>query len=425
MTFEQAPGAQLALVKVEPVQVVEVEILDPEPVGYGNMPAAARDFAHMVASMVVAQQEPARLSEAEQEREWPRAFAEWLETNPKTGAPRPENTRAAYAAAWEDFRLFCPKKYWRVQGLDVKAWVEDLRTRPIAAHVRKGLEANGRRRPGQVGLSDASVAQWLAGISAFYSYAEQYEVALPDGRVTPLFDGVNPAKSRVVKRPRTRAFQQTTYLDREQLRALLGAIRSYKARNAAKGLRDYALFLAYISTGGRNSEIRLWRWGDLKRRGSKVFYDWANKGKSGSDEVPSHAWDAIEEFLRVSGRLESMQDDDYIFTPLSDNVVRLKRPDGSPVVAEGSWTRNRPLSAQEVNRCLRQYARLAGLETSRLHVHCLRHSAYMLYREADVPLEERSRLLHHSSLQITSVYDHAVAGQRNVGWAKASTLLGL
>jgi integrase len=378
----------------------------------------------LLAQAVVGQQAP-KLSEQDRARVWPVAFDEWLAENPRTGAPRPGNTREAYAAAWEDFRQFCPKVGWKVEGIDVKEWVEDLRRRVVAPHVAKGLVANGRRTDGQVGLSDSTINQYLAAISAFFSFAEQYEVRTLDGRVAALFEGVNPAKSRMVKRPKAQPFGKSMYLDIEQLRALLQAIRSYREVNPAKALRDYALFLCYVSTGARNSEVREWRWGDLERRGAVTFYRWSNKGKTGIDELPADAWGAVEEFLKATGRAAGIQDDDFIFQPLSDAITRLKRLDGSAVVDAETWDRNRALSAAEVNRSLRMYAKRAGLETKGVHVHVLRHSAYMLYREAGLSLEERSRLLHHSSLAITSIYDHAVAGQRNVGWTKAATLLGL
>lgn len=410
---------QMALIKVEPV---EVEVLDPEPVGYGE-PAAVRSFADMIARAVVAQQEAPKLSENEKMYHWSAAFQEWLAEDPRTGAARPKNTIAAYSDAWNDFRQFCPKMPWAVEGIDVKAWVADLRQRPLAPHVQKGLERSGRRQPGQVGLSDSTINQWLAGISSFYSYCEEYDVRAKDGRMVKLFDGINPVKTRAVKRPKSKAFERTTWLDAEQLKSLLQAVRGYAEINAAKSLRDYALIRCYLATGARNREVREWQWGDLEQRGGKVFYRWENKGKSGLDELPASAWRAVEEYLRLTGRLATMQPGDYIFQPLSDSATRLKRADGSAVVE--NWDRNRPISPQEANRLLRQYAKRAGLEPDRLHIHCLRHSAYMLYREAGVDLEERSRLLHHSSLSTTQIYDHKISGQVNTGWARAEALLGL
>lgn len=414
----------LMLWQEEPLDVIDGEFLETE-VREPEMPPAARSFAELIARAVVAQQEAPRLSEQERFTGWALAFDEWLREDPRTGAARPANTVQAYSDAWEDFRRFCPKVPWAVEGLDVKAWVADLRLRPLAAHVMKGLVKNGRRREGEVGLSDGTVNQWLAAISAFYSFCETYEVRTRDGRTVALFDGVNPVKSRAVKRPKTKPFDKAAWLDVEQIRALLQAIRSYATQNAEKALRDYALYLCYISTGARNSEVRLWRWEDIERRGGARFYSWANKGKSGTDEIPADAWAAVEDYLRLTGRLEGMGAGDYIFRPSGDSATRLVRADGSRVVDAATWDRNRPISPQQANANLRFYARRAGLEADQIHLHSLRHSASMLYREAGLGIEERSRLLHHSSISITQIYDHEMAGQRNMGWAKAAGLLGL
>jgi integrase len=406
------------------VPLAEYEILPPEVEEQPQFTPA--DFARAIAQAVVAAQDAPKLSEYEKERLYPIAFEEWLYTNPRTGDPRPQATIDAYKAAWEDFRLFCPKRVWLVEGLDVRAWVHDLRTRPINPAVARGLVKNGRRAAGQMGLSPATVNQYISAISAFYSYCEGYEIHAADGRTIALYDGLNPAKSQIVKRPKTHAFHEVVYLDSEQIRSLLAAAKSTNPRNQLKALRDHAMLLCYVSTGARNSEIRLWQWKNIQNRGAVVYYTWSNKGKSGMDELPAAAWQAVKDYLAATGRLSTIQPTDYIFTPLGDSATHFRRADGTRPVDPETWTTNRPLSGQEVNRNLRVYARRAGLDNIvKLHVHCLRHSAYMLYREAGVDLEERSRLLHHSSLAITTQYDHRVGGQRNTGWAKAAGLLGL
>ncbi len=418
---------QLALIRVEATpRPTEVEVLGPEPL-VADMPPAAQAFANMIARAVVAQQEAPKLSEHEKLVAWTAAFEEWLAENPKTGAPRPANTREAYATAWEDFRRFCPKMPWAVDGVDVRDWVKDLRSRPLAAHVAKGLERNGRRVEGQIGLSDATVNQYLSAVSAFYTFCENYEVRVSgrggDGRKVALFDGVNPAKARGVKRPKVKPFEKSVWLDADQVRQLLGAVRAYAEVNPAKSLRDYALIVCYLSTGARNDEVRTWQWKDLVRQGGTMFYRWANKGDEGLDELPEKAWRAVEEYLRLTGRLKGMGPEDFIFVPHSDSALRLKRADGSPIVDQ--WDRNRPISQQEANRCLRQYAKRAGLEAERLHIHALRHTASQLYKIGGTPLEERSRMLHHKSFETTRIYDHKVSGQLKVGWQNVASLLGL
>src|SRR5574343_1135008 len=120
----------------------------------------------------------------------------------------------------------------------------------------------------------------------------------------------------------------------------------------------------------------------------------------------------------MAGRLDAMEPEDFIFRVESDSAKRL-------LEARGRSHANRPLSPQEVNRALRKYCRRAGIEAAAVHVHSLRHSANMLYAELGVPVERRSFLLNHSSLDMTMRYTHEMEGQRNVDWALASEALGL
>lgn len=357
---------------------------------------------------------------ADDAEEWDRAYEAWL-------APKPASTQRAYRRAWDDLLAFVVKAPWEIQSGDVREWLADLQQRPLDERVRKGLERCRGRRAGSQGLAASSINQYLAAVSSFYAYVgTAHLVATTDGRERPLFEGPNPTRGAVVKRPKVGSYDRSSYLDVEQLRALLQAIRSEIRHNPIQTARDYALFLTYIATGRRSYEIRTLRWGDIQiRGGQRVYYDWANKGKSGRNELPTEAWSAVEEYLRLAGRWNAMVDGDYIFVPLSDNILRLRR-EGEPLIDAETWTRNRPLSAREVGRLLKRYARLAGLESEQIHVHTLRHSAAMLRLEANGgDVVDLQQLLGHSSLAVTSIYVHKVRGRHDVSWAKAAALLGL
>ena len=159
------------------------------------------------------------------------------------------------------------------------------------------------------------------------------------------------------------------------------------------------------------------QWKDLRLQAGSPYYHWENKGKSGWDELAVPAWEAIRTYLQLANRLPTMAGDDYIFTPLSDAAARFGRIE--------DWHTNRPLSGHEVGRLLKKYGALAGLDCAMVHIHTLRHSAYMLYTAAGSDVRFCSKLLHHSSLATTSRYDHIMAGQRNTEWAKAWSLLDL
>jgi site-specific recombinase XerD len=162
---------------------------------------------------------------------WTQAFDLWLDSR------RSENTRRAYFLAWEQFLRFTPKFYWEVSKSDIARWVDDLRSQ---------------------GLSPETIQQRLAALSSFYTYTNRvYTLVTPDGREQPLHN-FNPVQA--VPRPKVSHYNKAHYLSVAETRAFLHAI----PRDTLQGLRDYALFLAYLATGRRNSEIRLLRWGNFE-----------------------------------------------------------------------------------------------------------------------------------------------------------------
>ena len=345
---------------------------------------------------------------ADRLREWSKAFDQWL------AELRALNTRRAYERAWRDLLDFTGKTPWAMQSADVRDWVQDMETRPVAEAVAKGLMAKGKRAD-RFGYSIATIGQYLAGISSFYTFSkERYLVIEPDGRERPLHDGINPA--RAVRRPKINAFGKAVYLDAEAMTRLLQAI----PRDTVQGLRDLALFLGYMLTGRRNSEWRLLRWGELEQRGDKVFHVWSGKGKEDQlHELAPPVWEALRKYLRAAGRLEGMGPEDYVFCPLSDVATRL------PGVSALTWDRNRPLSMGHVNCLLKRYARRAEIDPTRVTVHTLRHSFAMLLHSLGVDVISISKRLAHSNLNITMVYLDHMKGVEDTSWRQAAAVLKL
>lgn len=327
-------------------------------------------------------------NEMDQMRMWADAFELWM------SSLRTENTRRAYRKAWDQFLAFTGKMPWLVGKVDVQRWVEDMKLR---------------------GLSDCTRQQRLAALSSFYTFTnDEYTLTRADGREVALF-GSNPASGKSL-RPKISPYGKAHYLSHEEARALLRAIR----RDTLQGLRDYALFLTYLFTGRRNSEIRLLQWKAFEHNGGRVWYRWDGKGKHDQRfELPLPAWEAIKAYLRAAGRLETMQDEDFIFTALSDRATRL------PNVDKDSFDPRQALSMREVGRLLKQYCKRAGLDPRKVKVHTLRHTAAMLRKAAGDDVEKICSFLAHSSLAVTQIYLHRVEGQKDESWAKVESLLGL
>jgi site-specific recombinase XerD len=320
---------------------------------------------------------------------WAEAFTLWLESR------RSVNTRRAYHAAWREFLAFCERQPWDATRTDVARWVEELR----------------KQR-----LSEATINQRVAALSSFYEYCrDEYEVVNPDGRRAALHDS-NPAASKSL-RTKVNPYGKASYLDVSEARALLRAI----PKDSVQGLRDYALFLFYLSTGRRNSEARMLRWGDFEKSGGKIYYRWSGKGKKNKRfECPKTVYEVMLAYLRAAGRLEGMRDEDYIFTALNDMAGRF------PQVEAETWNPHaQPLSMRFVGSLLKKYCRRAGLDATKIHVHTLRHTAAMLRKEAGAGVEDICQFLAHSSLAITQIYLHEVEGHADTHWVKVEALLGL
>jgi len=347
---------------------------------------------------------------------WAEAFELWLESRPS------DNTRRSYRGAWQAFLAFVDKDPWQVGKTDVARWLDELRRQ---------------------GLSKSTLQVRVAAISSFYIYArDEYEVNKPDGTCAPLHDA-NPAAAKSL-RTKVNPYGKARYLSTMEARALLQAI----PRDTMQGLRDYALFLCYLATGRRNSEVRTLKWeafegaGDGERQfgerqaGERVWYRWSGKGKSDKRyECPLPVWQAIHAYLKAAGRLEGIRSDDFIFTALSDHAARLPNVSGKIAVvnevndriADGETWRPglTPLSMHEVGRLLKRYARLGGLDPGKVKVHTLRHTAAMLRKESGASLEEICQFLCHSSLAVTQIYLHEVEGKKDTCWSRVEALLGL
>jgi site-specific recombinase XerD len=318
---------------------------------------------------------------------WAQAFDAWMDSR------QAFNTQQAYRQAWDDFSETIGKSPWAVAKLDVIGWVDSMKRR---------------------GMAPATIAQRMAAVSSFYSYVMyKFTVVSPAGQEVALH-GFNPVKA--IDRPRYSQYDKASYLGPDEVKALLGAI----PRDSAQGLRDWALFLFYLASGRRNSEVRNLRWGDFLQEGGRVFYRWQGKRKSRKDECPLRVWAAIQEYLGAVGRLETMEEGSYVFTALTDAATRLRN-----VRDVGYDPYAQPLSMREVGRLLKRYCKKAGLDPMKIHVHTLRHSAAHLRRLAGDDVEAVSAFLAHSSIAITQIYLHTVEGRKDTSWSKVEALIGL
>ena len=236
----------------------------------------------------------------------------------------------------------------------------------------------------------------LSVLSSFYSYAAGYTIAGEDGTPEPIMQRMSPATGlRHLQRTRP----PYKGLTADELRRFFAAIPT----ETEQGIRDRALFIVYFFTARRRHEIVALRWGDIteeviadhEERRTAYVYRFSGKGhsrESDSAELPKPAYDAIVRYLQVSGKADSIQKTDPVFTTCTD--YHGKR----------GYDPHRPLQDVTVWHLVKHYASLAGLDPAKVTVHSFRHTSARMRYEDNPDIRAIQQLLRHASLATTHEY---------------------
>lgn len=241
----------------------------------------------------------------------------------------------------------------------------------------------------------------LTHIGSFYRFASTYTITTAEG-IQPLYDRASPT----VGLKHGRVDQKYRALSLEELQRLFAVI----PRDSVQGLRDRAVYLFYLHTARRRTEIENLKWGNIEQgtivdadgtRRSGWLYRFRGKGRRTIDdicELPMPAKEALDAYLEASGRLATMQPDSPLF------------------VAYGKRQRHeRPLRASVFEYHLKQYASQAGLRPQGISLHAFRHTAAHERFSAGEDIRSIQRLLRHSNISITDRYIQLLQGTADPG----------
>ncbi len=216
---------------------------------------------------------------------------------------------------------------------DITAWMNNMQSR--------GLAANTIRQ--RVSL----VRQWL-GTQEYVSLPPRHNV------------------------------RENMWLSPEQVRAILACIP-----NDANGWHSFALIAIILITGQRLGQVHSWRWGDLDRDRRMAF---TNKGYF--PKVVLDILQSIEPLRKVahSNTMHLLETgerrEEYIFAAMQ----RRQRPAKLGGAPSHAGLKNQPLSQQEINRRIKRYARLVGLEPQGISVEALRRTHKRLGEDILIPI---------------------------------------
>lgn len=285
---------------------------------------------------------------------WQDLGDDWLATR------RTDRTRRTYAEALTAFFGHIGKAPWAVTRADVASWAEGLRL---------------------AGLADATIANRLAALSAFYQHAQAEGLAER-----------NPVAG--VPRPRVEPYGHAVALSRDQAARVLSSI----SRETPAGRRDYAMMLLQLTTGLRRAELVNVLAGDLVETpaGAVVLTYRPKGGDQVTRELPRAALAPLREYLADRGPLAPA------------DPVFVAHDHGSP------RRQPRPLTAEAWRLIVAKYTR-AALGRS-IHPHALRHTAATLAWERTRDLKQVQGLLGHKHVTTTQRYiDHVEDARARLG----------
>jgi integrase len=271
-------------------------------------------------------------------------------------------------AAVQSFFDFAGKSPAEATPRDVQAW-------------RVQLEREG--------LKPATIYARISRLSSFYTWLmSDPQLA---GTIT-----TNPVLLARPKAPRAYQGESTKALPDEQIQALVAVIKAKADGGNVTAKRDYALFLLYMVTGLRRSEIINLRGSDIEEDG-RVF---VLRGKvKGGDYVERELCDpevqaALREYLRASNRPRLLGTKATIWT----RHDRAGKPGA-------------PLTSHAFAHNLKLYAADAGIK--KIHVHQLRHTFGRMVADESGSLDEVQEALGHQNRSTTRVYVQRITRKRD------------
>lgn len=298
----------------------------------------------------------------------------WAETTTAATTQRRGEVMHDKVAAVRDFFDFTGKALADATPGDVQAW---------RVHLENRVSKDGAR------LRPATIYARISRLSSFYEWL------MSDPRIAGAISA-NPVLLARPKAPRAYQGESTKALPDEKIQALGAVIKAKADTGSVTAKRDYALFLFYIVTGLRRSEVINLRGSDIEEEGGTLILHGKVKG---GDYVERELCDpeaqaALQDYLRVAGRLSVLGRKAALWT----RHDRAGKPGA-------------PLSSHAFAHNLKVYAREAGIK--KIYVHQLRHTFGRIVADETGSLDEVQEALGHRNRSTTRVYVQRITRKRD------------
>lgn len=301
-------------------------------------------------------------------------IAYWIEAVCDPSSPRRHDLMRMKRAAVQGFFTWIGKGIDEVGADDIRAW-------------RLALEKKG--------LQATTIYSRLSFVSSFYEWVLKEPLLASRIRF-------NPVRLARPKAPKPYQSRSVKALTDEELNALHAIIQAQTNPTSLIGLRDYALFLLFITSGLRRHELLSLRGCDVEISGDGLQLTTRIKGGYYSTrklDEPA-VKDALVAYLRQSKRLS-------IITRNDEDPLWLRHDRGA-----AAHEKNHALAAWSFARQMKTYAKAAGL-TKRFHLHQLRHTFARIVAEEAQSLPEVQDALEHRNPATTRIYVQRIGVKRD------------
>lgn len=226
-------------------------------------------------------------------------------------------------------------------------------------------------------LSANTVQLYMIAVKKFFKWTamNNYYENVADG-----VKGVNVPK-----------MHRKDYLTTNQVHDVLDQIED----DTSKGLRDKAVIALMVTCGLRDIEVSRANIEDIRTYGNQTVIEIQGKGQDGKNDfvtLPVKTEQMIRKYLSTR---KNTSKEEPLFTSVSN------RDNGSR------------LTTRSISRIVKEALKEAGLDSSRLTAHSLRHTAVTQALLAGNTLQTVQQFARHSNINTTLIYAHNLEKQNN------------
>ncbi len=188
----------------------------------------------------------------------------------------------------------------------------------------------------------------------------------------------------------------------DQVKDIFTAVNCSKV----KGKRDFALINLQVRTGMRTIEIVRANNEDIYKIADDTVLRVQGKGRNEKNDIVVLTHNTIKPILAYQATKKLIDPKAPLFSSLATNA-KIPR-----------------LTTRSISRIVRRYLIRAGIHSSRITPHSLRHTAITLALKAGATIQEAQALARHHSINTTMIYAHNLDRIANAAEYKIDALLG-